>query len=330
MRSGLYTQQQFFIVLPALLFSAQGAGQLFSLSPEIARAKTAAASVHNLLSSQPIILQRPSASSKLQAPHLPKHFFKQVHNISIAKIQFDNVSFSYKTQVEQQALDSVSFAIKHGQTVALVGPSGAGKSSVLALIERFFDPTQGQILFEGTNLTAMDVQDLRQRISIVPQDPELFPGTVTYNIGVGAVSGQHITQDAVEEVAKQCGLHEFISSLPDGYNTECGPMTNSRFSGGQRQRLSLARALIRNCEILILDEPTSALDATSEQVIQSALRRTAKGRTTIIVAHRLASIRGADRIVVFDNGRVVEQGTHTELLRVGGLYATMAKAQSLA
>jgi ABC-type multidrug transport system fused ATPase/permease subunit len=196
-------------------------------------------------------------------------------------------------------------------------------------MERFYDSTGGPILFEGVDIRQMNVRSLRRRLSLVPQDPELFPGTISYNIRLGAGSEQTITQDMVEAVAKQCGIHDFISSLPDGYDTECGPMSNSKLSGGQRQRLSLARALIRDPEVLILDEPTSSLDAVSEQQVQDALKSASKGRTTIIVAHRLASVRNADNIVVFDSGRVVEQGTHSELVQLGGLYASMAKAQAL-
>ena len=330
-RSGLYSQRDFFTVLPALLFSAQAAGQLFSLSPEIARAKTAATSVYRLLSFRPTILQPPT-------DHGISHGTCRSTEVSIAdpqhqklgKLRFDNCTFAYPINVERKALEDVTLTIQDGETVALVGPSGAGKSSILALLERFYDPIQGRILFHGIDVRQMDVQQLRAKMALVPQDPEIFPGTISYNIQLGAAKGQTISQDMIEAVAKQCGLHNFIASLPDGYNTDCGTMNSSRLSGGQRQRLSLARALIRDPEVLILDEPTSALDATSEKEIQVALKLAAKGRTTIIVAHRLASIRDADRIVVFDNGRIVEQGTHAGLMNTVGLYASMAKAQALA
>lgn len=319
-------------MLPALLFSAQAAGQLFSLSPEIARAKTAASSIFQLLSFEPSILKRDDKSVQAisAAKELPEPSPELVEQGSVAKFEFKNVSFSYSANAEQKALDDVSLTIRNGEAVALVGPSGAGKSSILALLERFYDPVEGKILFEHIDMRKVDVRDLRKRLALVPQEPEIFPGTISYNIRLGAALEQTVTQELVEAVAKKCGLHDFISSLPDGYNTECGSMSNSRFSGGQRQRLSLARALVRDPEVLILDEPTSALDATSEQQIQGALKEASKGRTTVTVAHRLASIRDVDRIIVFDNGRVVEQGTHSELIKVGGLYASMAKAQSLA
>jgi ABC-type multidrug transport system fused ATPase/permease subunit len=326
----MYSQKQFFTALVALLFTAQAAGSLFSLSPEITRAKTAASNVFRLLSFQPTILDQTDPDDKNIKPPIPSGTaLDGVERNQNTKIEFERSSFSYSSNVEQTALEDITLTINHGQTVAFVGPSGAGKSSILALMERFHDPTGGQILFEGVDIREMNVRTLRRRLSLVPQDPELFPGTISYNIRLGASSKETITQDMVEAVAKQCGIHDFISSLPDGYNTECGSMSNSKLSGGQRQRLSLARALISDPEVLILDEPTSSLDAVSEQQVQDALKSASRGRTTIIVAHRLASVRNADTIVVFDSGRVVEQGTHSELVQLGGLYASMAKAQVL-
>lgn len=330
-RSGVYSQKQFFTVLPALLFSAQAAGQLFSLSPEIVRAKTAAASVFQLLSYKPTILE-PSAvgpQNKASLNSQEKLYTERLQHVGTAKFELQRVGFSYSSNTEQRALDDVTLTINNGETIAFVGPSGAGKSSILALIERFYDPANGTMIFEGMDMREINTQDMRRRMALVPQDPELFPGSITYNIKLGASSNESITQDIVESVAKRCGLHDLISSLPDGYNTECGSMAGSQLSGGQRQRLSLARALVRDPEVLILDEPTSALDATSEKQIQAALKREAEGRTTIIVAHRLASICDVDRIIVIDDGRVVEQGTHAHLVELGGLYASMARAQGL-
>lgn len=327
-RNGSYNQKQFFTVLPALLFSAQAAGQLFSLSPEIARARTAAVSVFQYLGFEPTILRsdeaKPSAASSIESsPERTVPLDKR------PQIEFKAVEFSYRSNSAQRTLQNVDFSVANGETVAFVGPSGAGKSSTIALIERFFDPCAGEVKIDGRDAVTMDVTDLRNMTGLVPQEPELFPGSIEYNIGLGAASGQSVTFQEVQQCATTVGLHDFITSLPEGYATDCGSVTGSQLSGGQRQRLSLARALIRNPKILLLDEPTSALDAHSERQVQDALKEAAKGRTTVIVAHRLASIQQVDRIIVFDQGTIVEQGTHAELIQKGGLYASMARAQSL-
>ncbi|KAK5169886.1 uncharacterized protein LTR77_005864 [Saxophila tyrrhenica] len=326
-RNGTYNQQQFFTVLPALLFSAQSAGQLFSLSPELARARTAAASIFKLLSSRPSILTSTPDDLQSEPEKSLTSSLDSLEKYSDAKIQFRNVSFSYSNGAP--VLDDVSFGITEGQTVALVGPSGAGKSSIVSLFERFYDPTAGEILFDGTDLRDHDVRKLRGRLSLLSQDAELFPGSIRHNIALGA-SDRDVSQQEIEAVANQCGIHDFVSSLPEGYTTECGAEGNSQLSGGQRSRIALARALLRNPECLLLDEPTASLDAVSEKQVQEALQAAAKGRTTVIVAHRLASIQHADNIIVLDGGRVVEQGSHAELVQKGGLYASMAKAQALA
>ncbi|KAK3699964.1 hypothetical protein LTR37_016208 [Vermiconidia calcicola] len=327
-RNGSYTQKQFFTVLPALLFSAQSAGQLFSLSPEIARAKTAATSIFRLLSYRPTIL----APCTTQGEHCPNPSSQSSQDRLLPekspKLELRNVFFTYSTSTESTVLSDVSLSVKEGETVALVGPSGAGKSSIIALLERFYDPLAGQVLLDGTNLKDIDARALRTRLSLVPQEPDLFPGSIEANVRYG-IAHQSVTHDMVEDACRQCGLHDFISSLPDGYNTDCGSIGNSQLSGGQRQRLALARALIRNPEILLLDEPTSALDATSERQVQDALEEAAQGRTTIVIAHRLASIQHVDKIVVLEHGRVVEIGTHSQLMGQGGLYSSMAKAQAL-
>lgn len=326
-RNGTYSQKQFFIVLPALLFSAQAAGQLFSLSPEIARAKTAAVSIFQFLGFRPSIIRTgkdtPETSSVETSPERSVPLGKR------PQIEFQDVEFSYRSNSAQPVLQKVNFSVASGETVAFVGPSGAGKSSTIALIERFYDPSYGHILFSGVDAVNMNVEDLRSMSALVPQEPELFPGSIEHNISLGAVNSQTVTLQQVQECAVTVGLHDFISSLPEGYATDCGSVAGSQLSGGQRQRLSLARALIRNPKVLLLDEPTSALDAHSEKQVQDALKAAAKGRTTVIVAHRLASIQQVDRIIVFDRGQVIEQGRHSELMQSGGLYASMAKAQAL-
>lgn len=327
-RNGLYSQKQFFIVLPALLFSAQAAGQLFSLSPEIARARTAAASIFQYLRFQPSIL-RPDRTKVVEPSSTETSPERSQSLCKKPQVEFKDVEFSYRSNSAQPILQNVSFSVGRGETVAFVGPSGAGKSSTIALVERFYDPSSGQVLFSGVDATAMNVDDLRSMTTLVPQEPELFPGSIEYNIGLGAANGQEVSFDQAQECAMTVGLHDFISSLPEGYATDCGSVAGSRLSGGQRQRLSLARAIIRNPKILLLDEPTSALDAHSERQVQDALKAAAKGRTTVIVAHRLASIQHVDRIVVFDRGQIIEQGRHSELIGKGGLYASMARAQAL-
>lgn len=242
---------------------------------------------------------------------------------------FNHVSFSYPTEPGTPVLQNTTIAAKPGQTIALVGPSGAGKSSLVALIERFYVPTAGGILLDGHNIQGLDLQTFRDKIALVSQESDLFPGSITYNVKLGRSNQQNATDADVERACRQCGLHDFITSLPDGYNTECGSSGSSKLSGGQRQRVAIARALVRNPEILLLDEPTSALDAHSEQLVKQSLAEASQGRTTVIVAHRLASIQHADCIYVLDQGTVVEEGGHDELVKKGGLYASMAKAQSI-
>jgi ATP-binding cassette subfamily B (MDR/TAP) protein 1 len=196
------------------------------------------------------------------------------------------------------------------------------------LIERFFDPTSGQVLVDGQDIRKGGVQSHRARLGLVEQEPDLFPGSVKFNIGLGAKPGVEVSEENIIAVSKECELHEFIMSLPEGYNTEVGAH-GSKLSGGQRQRLALARSLIRNPEILLLDEATSQLDANTEQQIRKAIAAASKGRTTIMIAHRLASVQHADRIFVFESGTIVEEGKHDELVASGGIYSNMVAAQEL-
>ncbi|PVI01409.1 leptomycin B resistance protein pmd1 [Periconia macrospinosa] len=331
-RGGEYNQREFFIVLPALLFSAQSAGQLFSLAPEITRAKTAAQSIFTLHDEKPSII-KPStdnlaakeSDSDVESPQTTTPSLNQSNK---GALEFRNVSLHYATRPDVAALQDVSFTIRPGEYVAFVGRSGAGKSSTVHLIERFFDPTAGQVLIDGQDIRQHDVQIHRARLGLVEQEPDLFPGSVKFNIGLGAKPGTTPTTDAIIRAAKKCELHDFIMSLPEGYDTEVGAHGN-KLSGGQRQRLAIARALIRDPEILCLDEATSQLDANTEREIRNAIAVAAKGRTTIMIAHRLASVQYADRILVFEGGRIVEVGSHDELVRLGGLYAGMVAAQEL-
>lgn len=332
-REGHYSSTDFFIILPALLFSAQGAGQTFSLIPEITKARSAARNICAMLDARPTILRhehlatKQSSSTSSSDEDLPSQ--KQRAG-SVSKVRLQNVDMQYTAGSGRFALRDVSFSVNEGENVALVGPSGAGKSSTIALLERFYDAAAGSVAVDGVDIRSIDAQELRSRISLVPQEPELFPGTITYNVKLGAARWQNVSQEDVEQVCKRVRLHDFITSLPEGYATDCASNGSTKLSGGQRQRLAIARAMIRNPEILLLDEPTSALDAHSERQVQESLNAASAGRTTITVAHRLASIQHMDRIIVFDQGSIVEMGTHAELMEKGGLYASMAKAQSVA
>ncbi|GAB7323683.1 hypothetical protein MBLNU13_g07158t1 [Cladosporium sp. NU13] len=332
-REGYYDAKSFFIVLPALLFSAQGAGQAFSLTPEISRARSAAKNICMMLDMQPTILkldnqEKDSGRGSMTSDDEVVAGKKPAN--STPKIRLENVTLQYKTDGSKPALRNVTFSIKDGENVALVGPSGAGKSSTIALLERFYDAAEGSVAIDGVNVCDVDARVLRSRISLVPQEPELFPGSIAHNVKLGAARHQIVSQDDIEDVCSRCGLHDFIMSLPEGYTTDCASNGVTKLSGGQRQRLAIARAMIRNPEILLLDEPTSALDAHSERMVQESLATASAGRTTITVAHRLASIQHMDRIIVFDQGTIVEMGTHKELMEKEGLYASMAKAQSVA
>jgi subfamily B ATP-binding cassette protein MsbA len=235
-----------------------------------------------------------------------------------ADIRLENVSFSYGNG--EKVLDGVNLHAAAGRTTALVGPSGSGKTTIVNLIQRFFDPAEGRILVDGQDIAGIRISSLREHISYVSQQPVLFEGTVGENIAFGRPGA---TQEEIESAARQAQAHDFIMELPEGYHTPVGEM-GANFSGGQRQRLSIARAILRDAPILLLDEATSALDNESEKLVQESLDRLMTGRTTIVVAHRLSTIRKADTIVVIDRGKVAEQGTHAALLRKrSGLYSRL-------
>ena len=238
-------------------------------------------------------------------------------------IEFRNVHFSYDG--EREVIDGISFSIAKGQTVALVGPSGGGKSTLSELIPRFYDPTAGEILIDGRPISEYSQESLRDRISVVSQETVLFNDTIEGNLALGRRGATH---DEIVAAAKVANAHDFIMQTPDGYATNIGDR-GTKLSGGQRQRLSIARAVLKNPDILILDEATSALDTESEKLVQEALDTLLRGRTSIVVAHRLSTIRNADMIVVVDKGRIAEQGTHSELMARGGIYAHLIEMQSL-
>jgi ATP-binding cassette subfamily B protein len=242
------------------------------------------------------------------------------------ELRFDGVTFHYPTRPDAAALHDFTLTVRPGETVALVGPSGAGKSTVFALLLRFYDPQSGSIRIDGIDLRATTLADLRGAIALVPQETVIFAGSAADNIRFGR---QDAGDDEVREAARAAEAHEFISALDHGYDAELGER-GVRLSGGQRQRIAIARAILRDAPLLLLDEATSALDAQSEAAIQQALARLEQGRTTLVIAHRLATVQRADRIVVMDGGRIVAQGTHESLLAEGGLYAELARLQFVA
>ncbi|MGN6228730.1 ABC transporter transmembrane domain-containing protein [Dyella sp.] len=298
-----------------VLYAVFAAGSVAGLSEvwgDVLRAAGAMERIGELLAEQP----------EIAAPAQPLALPKPTRGA----LQFDHVTFHYPTRPNAAALEDFSLAVQPGETVALVGPSGAGKSTVFSLLLRFYDPQSGSVTLDGVDLRALTLPDLRGAIALVPQETIIFSGTAADNIRFGR---QDASDAEVIEAAKAAEAHEFISALDDGYQAEMGER-GVRLSGGQRQRVAIARAILRDAPLLLLDEATSALDAQSEAAIQQALERLEKGRTTLVIAHRLATVQRADRIVVMDGGRIVAQGTHESLLAEGGLYAELAKLQFVA
>jgi len=238
-------------------------------------------------------------------------------------IKFEAVTFHYPSRPTQAALTDFSLSVASGETVAIVGPSGAGKSTVFQLLLRFYDPTSGRMELDGVLTRDMSLSDLRQRIGIVPQDAVIFSTSALENIRYGKPDARDAD---VKAAAKAAFADDFITALPEGYDTFMGER-GVRLSGGQRQRIAIARAMLKNAPLLLLDEATSALDAESERMVQAALESAMKNRTTLVIAHRLATVQQADRILVLDHGRLVEQGTHHELVQRGGMYARLAALQ---
>jgi ATP-binding cassette subfamily B protein len=284
-------------------------GSLTEVYGDLLRGAGAASRLNELLEEEPTVAvpERP-----LALPVPPR-----------GNLSFRNVTFRYPTRLETAALKDFTLEVEPGETVAIVGPSGAGKSTIFQLVERFYDPQAGSIRIDGVPLTSADPADIRQRIALVPQDGVLFSANARDNLRYG---NWNASDEEIWEAARAANAERFLRELPDGLDTFLGE-SGTRLSGGQQQRVAIARALLRAAPILLLDEATSALDAESEQLVQQALDRLMQDRTTLVIAHRLATVRAADRIVVMDNGQIVEQGTHAQLASAGGLYSRLASLQ---
>ncbi|WP_127091204.1 ABC transporter transmembrane domain-containing protein [Aquabacter cavernae] len=295
-------------VLFAVL-AASSLGELSQTWGEVSAATGAAERIGELLKTEPQV-RAPAQPAALPAP------------VSGA-VAFEGVAFSYPTRPGQRALDGVSFTVRPGERVALVGPSGAGKSTVFQLLERFYDPQAGRILLDGVDIARCDPEAVRRQIALVPQEVAIFADTVRGNIRLARPEAS----DAEVEAAGRAALvDEFVARLPEGWDTQVGER-GVTLSGGQRQRIVIARAILRASPILLLDEATSALDAESETLVQTALEHSMRGRTTLVIAHRLSTVLSADRILVMEGGRLVDEGTHGQLVAKGGLYARLAALQ---
>uniref|UniRef100_A0A8C8B8G6 ATP-binding cassette sub-family B member 5 n=1 Tax=Otus sunia TaxID=257818 RepID=A0A8C8B8G6_9STRI len=300
-----------FIVFSSVIFAAINVGQSASLAPDYGKARMSAQRIFQLLDRKPVIDSYSEEGEKLS-------------NFE-GNIEFRNIHFVYPTRPEVQVLQGLNMKVNKGQTLALVGSSGCGKSTSIQLLERFYDPMEGQVLADGFDTRSLNLQWLRSRLGLVSQEPILFDCSIAENIQYGDNS-RVVSQEEIEEAAKAANIHAFIENLPEKYNTRVGEK-GTQLSGGQKQRIAIARALLRNPAILLLDEATSALDTESEKIVQKALDNARQGRTCIIIAHRLTTVQTADIIAVIHNGRVVEQGTHSQLLAKEGHYYALVNAQ---
>jgi ATP-binding cassette subfamily B protein len=291
------------------VFAASGLGQLSEVWGELSQASGAAERLTELLAIKPEI-EAPASPVALPVP-------------ARGEVAFEAVRFAYPTRPEVFVLDGVSFSVRQGERVAIVGPSGAGKSTVFHLLLRFYDPNAGTIAFDGVRVGDAVPRELRRRIALVPQDVAIFGASIAENIRFGEADASDAD---IERAAELAAASDFIERLPQRYETPIGER-GVTLSGGQRQRIAIARAILRDAPLLLLDEATSSLDAESERLVQAALERLMQGRTTLVIAHRLATVLSCDRILVLDQGRIVEQGTHAQLGAAGGLYARLAKLQ---
>jgi subfamily B ATP-binding cassette protein MsbA len=299
----------FVAFMAALMMASQSLRQLANLQTVFAEGISAGRRLFAALDVEPEVRERPGAHP------LPR---------GDGTIAFEKVGFAYDG-AGHPTLTNVTLKVRRGETVALVGPSGGGKSTILNLIPRFYDPTAGRVTIDGEDVRDVTLKSLRSHIALVTQEPFLFDDSIRANI---AYAHPEATTEQIEQAAREAAAHEFILALPQGYDTSVGE-AGARLSGGQRQRIAIARAFLKDAPILLLDEATSALDTESEAQVQAALKRLMAGRATILIAHRLSTVRGADRIYVIDKGRIVETGDHAGLIRKRGLYARLAKTQDL-
>ena len=309
-QTGAMTVGGFAAFIGLLMAAGQSLRQVTNLATVMAEGLTAARRLFGALDIQPEIREVAAPAALPPGP---------------LTVALDHVSFAYSTDAEAPTLTDVSITVKPGETVALVGPSGGGKSTILSLLPRFYDVTAGAVTVNGRDIRELGLHDLRDRIALVTQEPFLFDDTIAANIAFGRAGA---TAEQIVEAARAAAAHDFIAALPEGYATRVGE-AGLRLSGGQRQRIAIARAFLKDAPILLLDEATSALDTESEALVQAALERLMTGRATLLIAHRLSTVQNADRIYVIDAGRVVEQGSHGALVKKGGLYARLAKQQSL-
>lgn len=295
-----------------LVYALMASGALTNVSEVLGTLQSVAGATERLteiLDTQPTIVE---VAAPLPLPVPP-----------LGTVAFEHVGFGYDTGGYERVLTDMSFSVEHGETVALVGASGSGKSTTLSLLQRFYDVKSGAILVDGIDIRQVRLHELRQRFAYVEQEPTIFAGSIADNIRFGKPDA---SDAEVEAAARAALVHDFVTDLPLGYETIVGER-GVMLSGGQKQRLAIARAILKNAPILLLDEATSALDAQSERLVQTALEHLMQGRTTLVIAHRLATIRDADKILVFDGGRIIDQGTHDELVAKGGRYAELAKLQ---
>ncbi len=290
-------------------FAALALGQLSEVWGEVSAASGASERLFEIL----------RVKSQVTAPASPRALPQPARG----DVSFENVSFAYPTRPDALAVDGVSLSVRAGEKVAIVGPSGAGKSTLFHLLLRFYDPASGTISFDGVPVRAADPGEVRKRIALVPQESVVFAATARDNIRFGRPEA---TDAEVERAADLAHASEFIRRLPGGFDAQLGER-GVTLSGGQRQRIAIARAILRDAPLLLLDEATSSLDAESETLVQTALEELMRHRTTLVIAHRLATVLSCDRIMVMDQGRIVEQGTHASLVAAGGLYARLARLQ---